>query len=131
VLQRGALHFASSGWAAASYSEVRVALQLLARFTIANPVSHFLCPIILDTPLQQDQDETNATAMITFALKNRPKNMHLVLGTVSMHGVEYKGYSINPKAKESLLRRASFDEVSDHMWPFINEMLGQDQGELI
>jgi hypothetical protein len=51
-------------------------------------------------PLQQDQDEKNAAAMIAFALKNRPKDMQLVLGTVSMHGVEYKGYSINPTVKD-------------------------------
>jgi hypothetical protein len=99
--------------------------------TIREFTTSCLCPIILDTPLQQDQDEKNAAAMIAFALKNRPKDMQLVLGTVSMHGVEYKGYSINPTVKESLLRREDFDEVGDYMRPFINRMLGQDRGELI
>jgi len=109
--------------------------SLAYHFALLHTIREFttscLCPIILDTPLQQDQDEKNATAMIAFALKNRPKDMQLVLGTVSMHGVEYDGYSINPKVKESLLRREDFDEVSDYMRPFINKMLGQDQGELI
>lgn len=99
--------------------------------TIREFTTSCLCPIILDTPLQQDQDEKNAAAMIAFALKNLPKDMQLVLGTVSMHGVEYTGHSINPTVKESLLRREDFDEVSDYMRPFINKMLGQDQGELI
>lgn len=99
--------------------------------TIREFTTSCLCPIILDTPLQQDQDEKNAAAIIAFALKNRPKDMQLVLGTVSLHGAEYKGYSINPTIKESLLRREDFDEVSEYMRPFINKMLGKDQSELI
>ena len=54
-----------------------------------------------------------------------------MLGAVSMHVVEYMGYSINPTGKESMLGREDFGEVSDYMWPFINRMLGQDQGELL
>lgn len=48
-----------------------------------------------------------------------------------MRGVEYDGYSINPTVKESLLRREDHDGVSDYLRPFINRMLGQDQGELL
>jgi hypothetical protein len=99
--------------------------------TIREFTTSCLCPIILDTPLQQDQDEDNAAAIIGFALKNRPKDMQLVLGTVSMHGVKYVGHSINPTVKESLLSRDDFDEVSALMRPLINKMLGQDQGELL
>lgn len=89
-----------------------------------------LCPIVLDTPLQQDQDADNATAMIRFALKNRPDDMQLVLGTVSLHDVDYEGHIINPNDKESLLRKSDFESVNGYMRPFINMMLGQGQGEL-
>lgn len=99
--------------------------------TIREFTTSCLCPIILDTPLQQDQDDTNAAAIIGFALKNRPRDMQLVLGTVSLHGAEYGGHVINPLVKESLLRSEEFDTVNTYMRPFINKMLGQDQGELI
>lgn len=99
--------------------------------TIREFTTSCLCPIILDTPLQQDQDDTNAAAIIGFALKNRPRDMQLVLGTVSLHGVEYGGHVINPQVKESLLQSDQFDTVNAYMRPFINKMLGQDQGELI
>lgn len=99
--------------------------------TIREFTSSCLCPIILDTPLQQDQDENNAAAIIAFALKNRPRDMQLVLGTVSMHGVQYDGHAINPQVKESLLRQDEFDAVNSYMRPFINKMLRQDQGELL
>jgi len=99
--------------------------------TIREFTTSSLCPIILDTPLQQDQDEKNAAAIIAFALKNRPRDMQLVLGTVSMHGAKYDGHSINPKVKESLLREEEFDIVNAYMRPFINKLLGQDEGEIL
>ncbi|EGD60414.1 hypothetical protein Y88_0062 [Novosphingobium nitrogenifigens DSM 19370] len=99
--------------------------------TIREFTTSCLCPVILDTPLQQDQDEKNASAIIAFALKNLPADMQLVLGTVSLHGVDYDGYSINFKAKESLLQKDQFEEVNAYIRPFINKMLGQDQGELL
>src|SRR5690606_17674221 len=77
--------------------------------TIREFTTSCLCPIILDTPLQQDQDDTNAAAIIAFALKNRPPDMQLVLGTVSLHGAEYGGHVINPQVKESLLQSDQFD----------------------
>jgi hypothetical protein len=99
--------------------------------TIREFTTSCLCPIILDTPLQQDQDEKNAAAIIAFALKHRPRDMQMVLGTVSIHGVKYDGYSMNPQVKESLLRQEEFDNVNAYMRPFINKMLGQDDGELL
>ena len=99
--------------------------------TIREFTTSCLCPIILDTPLQQDQDDTNAAAIIGFALKNRPRDMQLLLGTVSLHGAAYDGHVINPQVKESLLQSDQFDAVNAYMRPFINKMLGQDQGELL
>jgi hypothetical protein len=98
--------------------------------TIREFTTSCLCPIILDTPLQQDQDTKNAAAIIAFALRNRPRDMQLVLGTVSLHGAKYEGHVINPQVKESLLREDEFETVNAYMRPFINKVLGQDQGEL-
>lgn len=99
--------------------------------TIREFTTSCLCPIILDTPLQQDQDATNAAAIMAFALKNKPRDMQLVLGTVSLHGAKYDGHVINPQVKESLLTEDEFEAVNAYMRPFINKMLGQDQGELL
>lgn len=108
---------------------------LAYHFALLHTIREFstscLCPIILDTPLQQDQDEKNAAAIIAFALKNRPRDMQLVLGTVSLHGAKYEGHVINPQVKESLLRDDEFDTVNAYLRPFINKMLGKDEGELL
>ena len=99
--------------------------------TIREFTTSCLCPIILDTPLQQDQDDKNAATIIAFALQNRPRDMQLVLGTVSLHGVKYEGHVINPTVKESLLCESEFELVNAYMRPFINKMVGQDQGKLL
>lgn len=99
--------------------------------TIREFTTSCLCPIVLDTPLQQDQDDSNAAAIISFALNNRPRDMQLVLGTVSLHGVLYRGHSINPLEKLSLLQTNEYDSVNAYMRPFINKMLGDNEGELL
>jgi hypothetical protein len=86
--------------------------------------------VILDTPLQQDQDDANAIAMIEFALRNRPPSMQLILGTVSMHDVPFDGHAINPTVKESLLSASEFADVNYYMRPFLNKMYGPGQAEL-
>jgi hypothetical protein len=40
------------------------------------------CPIAIDTPVQQDQDPTNAARMITFCLCENATNSQLIVGTV-------------------------------------------------
>ncbi len=107
---------------------------LAYHFAILHTINEFtttcLCPVILDTPLQQDQDEANAKAIISFALKNRPPAMQLILGSVSMHGVLFDGHVINPTVKESLLSETEFVATNDFIRPFLNKMYGQDQAEL-
>jgi hypothetical protein len=57
------------------------------------------CPIVVDTPVQQDQDATNAARMISFCLSEIPEGSQLILGTVSLHGVKYNGHVIETDTK--------------------------------
>jgi len=84
-----------------------------------------MCPIILDTPLQQDQDRENSERMIRFALDRRPVDTQLVLGTVQLHGVDYAGHRIEPTHKYGLLRPEGYDEARSLIDPFSDEMFGQ------
>lgn len=70
------------------------------------------CPIVVDTPVQQDQDKKNAARMIGFCLSEVPTGSQLILGTVSMHGVKYDGHIIATDTKNKLLKTDQFDEVS-------------------
>lgn len=109
--------------------------MLAYHFALLHTIQEFttscLCPVVIDTPLQQDQDEKNASSIISFALKNRPHDMQLILGTVSLHGAKYSGHSIQTISKYSLLKEEEFTEVNNHIQPLIVQMFGYEQGELL
>jgi hypothetical protein len=90
-----------------------------------------ICPIVLDTPLLKDPDSSNSENIIRFIIQNRPSKMQLIIGTVSMHGYEYNGYSINANVKDSFLSKDLYEEVRAYMTPFITKMLGGYQMNLI
>ncbi|MBS7706112.1 hypothetical protein [Chelatococcus asaccharovorans] len=93
--------------------------------TVAKYSTACMCPIILDTPLQQDQDDENARRMIRFAIERRPKDTQLVLGTVKLHGVVYDGHRIVTVDKDSLLQASSYDEARAEIDPLVDQMFGQ------
>jgi hypothetical protein len=82
-----------------------------------------LCPLIVDSPVQQDQDPANATRMIQFALEHVPDDMQLILGSVSLHGAVYDGYSIEIEGKRSLLQSDAYNEVSGIMKPYYDTLI--------
>jgi hypothetical protein len=81
------------------------------------------CPIVVDTPVQQDQDATNAARMISFCLSETPENSQLILGTVSLHGVKYNGHVVETDAKNKLLKTALYDEVNEVLKPYYAKLL--------
>ncbi|MGY4598548.1 putative nucleic acid-binding Zn-ribbon protein [Bradyrhizobium sp. GM22.5] len=81
------------------------------------------CPIVVDTPVQQDQDAANAARMISFCLGEVPQGSQLILGTVSLHGVKYDGHVIETDTKNKLLKAALFEEVSALMRPYYTKLL--------
>lgn len=81
------------------------------------------CPIVVDTPVQQDQDEVNAARMISFCLGQAPQGSQLILGTVGLHGVKYDGHVIETDKKNKLLKTELFDEVSEVLRPYYARLL--------
>ncbi|MCR9111385.1 MAG: hypothetical protein NXH94_21255 [Rhodobacteraceae bacterium] len=102
-------------------------LLLAYNYAVLHTIHEFstscFCPIVVDTPLQQDPDPKNAEKMIRFAINDRPKGSQLVLATGSMQGVEFSGREINPETKEQLLRADQYEAVRMHMLPFLNAVL--------
>jgi hypothetical protein len=91
--------------------------------TMRSSSASVLCPLIVDSPVQQDQDPANATRMIQFALERVPDDMQLILGSVSLHGAAYDGFSIEMEGKRSLLRSDAYDEVSAIMKPYYDILI--------
>jgi hypothetical protein len=104
--------------------------QLAYYYAVLHTVRKFstacMCPIILDTPLQQDQDDENARRMIRFAIERRPAGTQLVLGTVKLHGVEYDGHRIETLHEDSLLQAEDYEIARMTIDPLVDQMFGQN-----
>ena len=87
-------------------------------FTFLNVMNKYststFCPIIIDSPKQQDPDEENVKAIINFIEKNKPDNSQLILGYV-----DNKSSTFDLKEKYHLLQSDVYDEVYEEMKPLL------------
>jgi len=91
--------------------------------TISKHSSSIFAPIVVDSPNQQDQDDTNAAKMIDLIISERPDQAQVILGTVSLHGRDVgKGKVIDLTEKKSVLRSGEFDSVSADLRPYLDQM---------
>lgn len=58
--------------------------------TMAAYSSTTACPIVIDSPLQNEQDEQNIKKILEFIRDKKPSEMQLILGCVGMDGLEFK-----------------------------------------
>lgn len=94
---------------------------LLAQyFALLNTMSHFnsftLCPLLIDSPFQQEQDATNRRAILDFIVSRKLLNQQMILATISVDE-----FSTHPTlatanrcvldSKLSVLRKDRYEEV--------------------
>ncbi|MGQ7873480.1 hypothetical protein [Bacillus sp. 1A] len=79
-----------------------------------NATSTF-CPIIIDSPNQQDQEKQNLERMLQFIIMNKPNNAQLILGLVEIEGIAFEGKTITLDNKFSLLREEEYEAVSEEI----------------
>lgn len=96
--------------------------SLLARyFSLLHTMAHFntfiICPAVIDSPLQQEQDDNNSEAIFSFISNSLLPNQQLILGTLSNDNFlpeemdETKANVIRLSEKYSLLQSEEFDSV--------------------
>jgi hypothetical protein len=91
--------------------------------TISKYSSSVFAPIVIDSPNQQDQDDTNVAKMIDLIISERPDQAQVILGTVSLHGRKVDdGKIIDLTEKKSVLKATDFADVSASMRPYLNQM---------
>lgn len=89
--------------------------------TIRRYSTSFIAPMVIDSPIQQDQDDENARSMLEFIVEKATSNEQVVLGTVSMHGVDIGDGSLIELTEElSLLRAADFEEINGEFDAFFD-----------
>ena len=100
-----------------------LAYDLAFFHTMRKYSSSVFAPMVIDSPVQQDQDERNAAAIIAAILEDRPDDSQIILGTVSLHGNKFVGRIINLKNKLKVLDEGSFAQVEKSMAPYMEALL--------
>lgn len=85
--------------------------------------SFSVCPLVIDSPLQQEQDDTNANAIFKFIFSNTLKNQQLVLGTLTLDDLNLDDdlltdcNVIKLEDKYSLLSERDYLEINKEITP--------------
>lgn len=87
--------------------------------------SNAFCPIVIDSPNQQDQDIENYRKMLTFIRNTMEPSWQLILGTVQDINISFGGSVLDlGHHKFGALRSEEYDEVSRAFQPFLAQSLG-------
>lgn len=73
------------------------------------------CPIIIDSPNQQDQDPDNLKKMINLIFDEQPEDSQLILGVVEMKEQITDGETIELTNKYHLLQEEPYEELSHYV----------------
>lgn len=91
--------------------------------TVWEHTSSFAAPMVIDSPVQQEQDATNAPAIIKLILDVLPDGAQAVLGTVSLHGNAVNhGDIIMLTDKSSALSSKEYPVLFNKMRAYIDKM---------
>ena len=85
--------------------------------------SSAFCPIIIDSPIQQEQDAKNHQKILDFIKNNQPEGSQLILGVVDTKNVDFGGEVITLKEKRHVLREDEYKRAAEEMMPFIRAAL--------
>ena len=115
-------------WAHISETGSDLPRALLAYyFSILNLIGEFststMCPIVIDSPNQQGQDQESIRAMLQFMRDRRPKGSQMILAIEEEAGVSFGGSVVELSEKHSLLRTSEYDDVAAVISPLLSRAL--------
>lgn len=90
--------------------------------TVAEYSTSCFCPIVIDSPKQQDPDEDNVVAAFNLIFSQRPSDAQLILGTVSLPDIPHGGKEITLTEKYHLLQESEYDLVSAIITPKLDTL---------
>ncbi|MBA1162006.1 hypothetical protein H0A35_13385 [Bacillus licheniformis] len=91
--------------------------------TIKKYSTSTFCPIIIDSPNQQDQDEENLKKMIDFIFNEQPEDSQLILGLVELEERNIEANIIELTDKYNLLQEEPYEELSKEIRQLLDKCL--------
>ena len=92
-----------------------LAYQFSVLDAIARKSDATFCPIVIDAPNQQEQDQENLKRILQFIPQCCPEGSQLVLGLVDDAGFQFDGKTIELKDKFSLLDQEAYLEAAEEI----------------
>jgi DNA repair exonuclease SbcCD ATPase subunit len=93
-------------------------LQTIRKFS-----SSTTCPIIIDSPNQQGQDDIRLPLMLSFIRDYLPTNSQVILGVEDTSGVQFEGEIVSLTERYKLLQDAEYEEVRAELRPMLAKVL--------
>jgi hypothetical protein len=91
--------------------------------TIQKYTTAFSAPLVIDSPVQQEQDMSNAPAIIRQVLAKRPNGGQTIIGTISLHGnTPVDAEVITFTEDRSVLQISEYDETFRKLEPMLLQM---------
>jgi hypothetical protein len=84
--------------------------------TIERYGSAAYCPIVIDSPNQQGQDEVNLRNIIRFIFAERPADSQLILGVEDLVGNSSDGEIVELNQRFGLLQADDYASLEEEMW---------------
>lgn len=81
------------------------------------------CPIVIDSPIQQEQDQDNHERIITFIKENQPENSQLIMAVVDTKGVSFGGDVHVLDDTRSVMNKDDYQPAHEIMEPFLQSSL--------
>ncbi len=85
--------------------------------------STYMCPIIIDSPLQNEQDEINSVNILEFIRDLKPKETQLILSCVDIHEVKFDGIVVELTEKYQLLSKEKFSIIFEDVKHIIEKAM--------
>lgn len=81
------------------------------------------CPIVIDSPIQQEQDQPHHVRILEFIRDRQPKGSQLILGVVDRKGVDFPGTTIEFSQPRAVLSGDEYDSAYHEISPYLQAAL--------
>jgi vacuolar-type H+-ATPase subunit I/STV1 len=88
--------------------------------TIAEHSTCAMCPLVIDSPRQQDQDDASWEQIRAALQDERPENTQLILAMADDGGTDFGGNVIELTDPDTVLQKSEYDDVKEEIMPLLN-----------
>lgn len=81
------------------------------------------CPVVIDSPNQQEQDHHNWQAILEFMRDQRPTEAQMIVGLVDDLGIGLGGDVIELTDERQLLQTSEYERIAQILRPYIDKSL--------